>query len=309
MSIWKINQYDINWIIILNIIVCINLLFSNTYNKYDVYDTNITNLKNMSICNCNITTQTNNINKQQKGKNNFEIIKNPDEYINKAMQLNLAFLEVKLNCVEYLNKTLSISNYNKTIYNEISKEIKIIISKNEHMLIGFMDIIQIKINLDKYLLKYHNNYKKINMDMRDFESYKNLEETAQYNLDKINHAIQYLNKTCKRIKSSLDQDYNMIDNLIIKQKTVTTKQHNRDYKTNILTNILTNKHEQYTQQQHIHSKFASDMPNIMLTLNKIMNDIENIKNEKQIKVYIPEYSSSNINLDNYLDDGSDYYSL
>jgi len=237
--------------------------------------------------------------------NNYAVITNPDKYVNIAMEKNMAFLEVKLDCIIFTNKTIYYYNYNTTVFDEILENI--------HLL-------DIKLRLDENVLKRFDGYNKINMPRHDLKSYKNLETAMQRNLDKIDEYTNYLNKTCKNflvyldkinISSARDVKINNTNYTIYKAKNIissnttinnsTTASNTTINNSSITSSINTTASN--TTQQNINCQQKQNQ--ILNLLNKIMIDIETIKKDKkQSNEYtdgIPEY-----NIDNYLESDFNY---
>ena len=237
-------------------------------------------------------------NKVKNTKDNYNIITNPQKYVNNAMEKNMAFLEVKLNCMIFLNKKINYYNYNKTIYDEITENIRLLVGKIEYMLVGFIDLIEIKLHLDENILKHAHNYKKINMPNHDIESYKNLENIMSRNLEKVTEYTNYLNKTCKHFLVYIEH----VDIINTSNKTANTTEN----KLNVTKTQITNQNKTSNKAKINNTEF--DKKQIMNALNKIMFEIENIKKDnKERYTYnnvIPSYS-----VDNYLESNPDDYNI
>ena len=312
-NLFTIQDFEIRVGFVLHCLFWIIILHCNLY--YSSYP-NAFNSTNTSTN----TTKTNPyiVNKASSSKATHaypydNVITSPYKYVNLAMEKNMAFLEVKLNCMIFTNKTINYYNYNSTFYDEIIENIKLLSAKTEYMLIGFIDLIDIKIRLDEKVLNNIDNYKKINMPRHDIESYKNLENIMARNIQKVTEYTNYLNKTCKNFLVYLEH-------INISSHTKHTRNNSQcGCNANMTTTPLPIRNETNQNTSQPNPNNAKDVKHvkndkndkndnidnkqIMKVLNKIMYDIDKIKTDnKGYNNGVPEYDP-----DNYLESSEDDY--
>ena len=145
----------------------------------------------------------------------MELVKRPERYINFAFKYNLEYLGIKNNCVKYINETmiLGIPITKNTI--ETIKEIRHMMQTVEGMLLGFMEILDVKLFLDQKIINNSKHYDKLAITSKDIESYKELEQTYTGVIEIITNYQQYLRILCKPKKTKLTINNYVVRNDII----------------------------------------------------------------------------------------------
>lgn len=118
-------------------------------------------------------------------------IKSPFKFADESMARNIEFLNVRMTCSYFINKTDDKNN--TLIYN-----IKSTMLKTEYLLVGIIDLIEIKMKMDKYIIKQieNNKCKSINLDEPDKEAYMTLEQLFNETMDNIDSYIKQLRTQC-----------------------------------------------------------------------------------------------------------------
>ena len=154
----------------------------------------------------NISKQnTEDIQKLQKFK---ELIKRPEIFLNKALKYNIKYIDLKLQCATFINHSKYIT---------INDKIKTIMKRTEYLLYGFIDLFNIKLKLDKYILKNTKNinYNQLKITNNDIKDYYELEDVIKTTIGKIETNIKKLNKTCNTKIINIQDD---IDDILYKNK-------------------------------------------------------------------------------------------
>lgn len=138
-----------------------------------------------------------------------EIVKRPDTYINIITEYNLKYLLTKKNCLFFINES-KLENTKKHIKKHIKKQME----ETEFLLLGFIDILDIKLYLDAKLFNNSNsngsgnsngkgnvNYGRLGITKKDIKSYEKLDNIFNENLDTIYKLMIQLDKMCKRQES------------------------------------------------------------------------------------------------------------
>lgn len=147
-----------------------------------------------------------------------ELVKRPEQYVNTVIKFNLEYLEIKTNCVKYINETtvLGLPMSHITISN--IKDIKKMMKTVETMLLSFIDIIDVKLFLDEKMFNNSKHYDRLSITKKDIESYKELEETY-YEVCKIiynNHKL--LRNLCKPVKQTkVNANAYVVSNVVNKE--------------------------------------------------------------------------------------------
>lgn len=141
-----------------------------------------------------------------------EIVKRPDTYINIITEYNLKYLLTKKNCLFFINES-KLGN-TKHIQKNIQKHIKKQMEETEFLLLGFIDILDIKLYLDAKLFNSTNgnsngkgnvnsnvNYGRLGITKKDIKSYEKLDNIFNENLDTIYKLMIQLDKICKQQES------------------------------------------------------------------------------------------------------------
>jgi len=131
-----------------------------------------------------------------------ELVKRPEQYVNNVIKFNLEYLEIKLNCVNYINETtvLGLPMSQKTI--STIKDIKKIMKIVEKLLLGIMDILDVKLYLDEHMLNNSKHYDRLVITSEDIKSYKELEETYNEVCNIIYNNYKMLSTLCKPMKQA-----------------------------------------------------------------------------------------------------------
>jgi hypothetical protein len=121
---------------------------------------------------------------------------------NNVIKFNLEYLEIKLNCVNYINETtkfgIPMSKKVITTIADVKKMMKIV----EKLLLGIMDILDVKLYLDEHMLNNSKHYDRLVITSEDIKSYKELEETYNEVCNIIYNNYQMLRNLCKPMKQS-----------------------------------------------------------------------------------------------------------
>ena len=133
-----------------------------------------------------------------------ELVKRPEQYVNNAIKYNLEYLEIKLNCVNYINETtkfgMPMSKKVITTIVDVKKIMKII----EKMLLGIMDILDVKLYLDEQMLNNSKHYNRLVITSEDIESYKELDATYSNIINIIQNNYNILRVICKQTKPTIN---------------------------------------------------------------------------------------------------------
>ena len=111
--------------------------------------------------------------------------------------------------------------------------------RTEYLLYGFIDLFNIKLKLDKYILKNTKNinYNQLKITNNDIKDYYELEDVIKTTIGKIETNIKKLNKTCNDKSVNIQDD---LDAVLLKIQQLTPQNNpHQDYinhKTN--NNIL-----------------------------------------------------------------------
>lgn len=135
--------------------------------------------QNNSNCLCN----------HDNSDNLDNLVSLPDRYVNIAMVKNIEFLNIKMNCVFFTNQSK---------HENLNKKIKMISAKAEYLLLGFIDIMDIKLRLDEHVIKVSKHYKQIKLTKKDKESYQSLADILNNTLTKIDAYTTQLKEMCDK---------------------------------------------------------------------------------------------------------------
>ena len=130
-----------------------------------------------------------------------ELVRRPEQYVNKLITFNIKYLEIKHNCMIFINET--IDSGETLVSNSNIKKIKKIIQTTEVLLLGYIDILNVKLYLDEKLLKNlkkggdikGNIYDRLVITKKDIEGYRQLDKSytdAIKRIDKNNNDLQKL---------------------------------------------------------------------------------------------------------------------
>ena len=142
-----------------------------------------------------------------------EIVKRPDTYINIITEYNLKYLLTKQKCLFFIDEA-KLGKSQHHIKNHIKNHIKKQMEETEFLLLGFIDILDIKLYLDAKLFNNSNsnsngnsngkgnvNYGRLGITKKDIKSYEKLDNIFNENLDTIYKLMIQLDKICKQQES------------------------------------------------------------------------------------------------------------
>ena len=160
-----------------------------------------------------------------------EIVKRPDTYINTITEYNLKYLLTKKNCLIFINEANE-AKLGKA-QQHIKKHIKKQMEETEFLLMGFIDILDIKLYLDAKLFNSSNansnansngkgnvNYGRLGITKKDIKSYEKLDNIFNENLDTIYKLMIQLDKMCNH---NVLKSHKQTKQSLIKQTTAIIK--------------------------------------------------------------------------------------
>ena len=153
-----------------------------------------------------------------------ELVKRPEQYVNNAIKFNLEYLEIKLNCVNYINETtkfgIPMSKKVITTIADVKKMMKIV----EKLLLGIMDILDVKLYLDEHMLNNSKHYDRLVITSEDIKSYKELDETYNKVCKIIYNNYQMLRNLCKPMKQTiLNANTYVVSNIVNRENSILVK--------------------------------------------------------------------------------------
>ena len=130
-----------------------------------------------------------------KDKPDIPII-SPIKFADESMARNIEFIDVRLLCKEFINKTGNGDNSDNT--NVQIDKIKTILAKTEYLLVGIIDLIDIKLKMDKHIINRieNNKCKSLNLDKPDRDARMTLEKAFNETMNKIDSYMQQLRIQC-----------------------------------------------------------------------------------------------------------------